>query len=171
MINKEKLKVELEDLIKALYFDKTDLLLVGDGSGTSIDKSCEFSCVSFDRIGDKIEIYYGELSHGTNNLAELLPYIHALWAFEYKYKRAYRFWNNNLHVQVISDSELTVRQGNGQYVRYANGSLWSAIDWFTNNGYSIHWNHVRRNTNEVSALCDKIAGQRRKGIDNAIDLN
>jgi hypothetical protein len=66
-----------------------------------------------------------------------------------------------VRVQVVSDSELTVRCGNGRYARRANGCLWASIRWFEQNGYEIAWRHVPRNSNAWSALMDGLASRAR----------
>ena len=67
-----------------------------------------------------------------------------------------------MRVQIVSDSELTVRCGNGVYQRKANACLWAAVQWFELNGYLLAWRHVRRNSNAWSALMDSVAGQARR---------
>ncbi len=124
----------------------TDILLIGDGSGTINDKPCGWFCYAYNNIEEKINIFYGGTSGGTNNFAELFPYIQALWHFEQK-KVFYR-------VEIISDSELTVKCGNGDYARNANLALWASIDCFANNGFTIHWNHIPRNSNALHKACD-----------------
>ncbi len=143
-------------IAKELAMPTYDYILAGDGSGTTAEKPCGFACLAYDRRSEAVFKFYGDLSHGTNNFAELFPYVHALW---------HHYGRNELKqptvVRIISDSELTVRCGNGIYARNANGCLWSAIEFFERQGYSIYWNHIYRLSNELNKLCDKQANNRR----------
>ncbi len=73
-----------------------------------------------------------------------------------------------VRVQVVSDSELTVRCGNGRYGRKANGCLWAALAWFEANRYEIRWRHVARNSNAWSALADRLAGVARTSMGSVV---
>jgi ribonuclease HI len=164
-VTSELLAAESEALAKTLGLDEFDLLLVGDGSGNTVETPCGWHCSVFDRRAGTARQLFGSASAGTNNFAELSPYVHALWAYQTR-----RFGNagavptNPVRVAVVSDSEVTVRCGNRQYERRANGALWAAIEWFERNNYQIRWVHVRRNTNPLSALSDQVAGLARAAI-------
>jgi hypothetical protein len=56
---------------------------------------------------------------------------------------------------VACDSELTVRCGNRQYARRANGALWAAIEWFERRGYRLRWHHVARDSSPWNRLADR----------------
>lgn len=159
-------EMDWEDLIRRLKLPLADLYLFGDGSGTTADKPCASACIAYDTKCKQYSIVTSGYNHGTNNFAELMPYIHALWLYEYKFKRVNRFWNYNASVEIVSDSELTVKQGNNEYNRAhgPNAMLWEAIEWFNRNGYKIHWNHVSRNSNGINAMCDLLAGEIRKKL-------
>lgn len=149
-------KADMEELASALNLGEFDLLLVGDGSGTTHAKACGWCCHYYDRRTGEVVTHSGGTSGGTNNFAELMPYVQALW-----YDQACKQMGQR-RVAVVSDSEITVRCGNKVYVRRANACLWRAIEWFEENGYTFAWTHVRRNTNPVSTRSDKIAGASRK---------
>lgn len=161
---------EMESLASELGVPDFDLMLVGDGSGTTAEKTCGFACFAYNRRSGESKVHYGALSHGTNNLAELMPYIHALWHYHVTANPI-----NRVRVLIVSDSEVTVRQGQGVYGRNANACWWNAVNWFEKNGYVISWRHVRRNTNTFSKLCDRHAGKLRKDfpirLDGQLELN
>ena len=149
----------LEDLARSLDIAEYDLLLVGDGSGTVYAEPAGWSCLAYDRIKDSIVLHAGAVTAGTTNFAELAPYVHALWFHDQEHKLGGPF-----RAHVVSDSELTVRCGNRQYARRANGSLWAAIEWFENNGYRLRWHHVARATIPWNRLADEVAGRARRAI-------
>lgn len=139
-----------------------DLLLVGDGSGTGVGAPCGWHCTAYDRQTGEVEEHFGGANGGTNNYAELAPYVHALWHYHTTSGGNEPGFIPDLspvRVAVVSDSEVTVRCGNGQYARRANGALWAAVEWFERNNYRLRWTHVRRNTNPFSKASDGVAGR------------
>lgn len=151
----------LEVLASDLCLPDFDLLLVGDGSGTSYDRPAGWACLAYDRRKAKVTVHAGGATCGTNNFAELAPYVQALWHHHQDHGQAPRA---PVRVQVVSDSELTVRCGNGRYARRANGCLWAAVSWFEENGYRLAWRHVPRNSNPWNALADRVAGEMRTSL-------
>jgi ribonuclease HI len=159
-------KPKLEELAQQLSLPHFDLLLTGDASGTILDKSCGFACIAYSRglnnNKEYVVLHKGAINHGTNNFAELIPYVHALYYDMYVNKMLdIRKGMRNRIAHVVSDSELIVRQGNKQYQREANLPFWAAIDSFTQLKYVIHWTHIRRLSNQFNKLCDRIAGEER----------
>lgn len=150
---------KLEELARKLNLTHYDLLLIADGAGTVVTNACGFGCIAYDYQSKYSIIHRGGFNHGTNNFAELMPFVHAIWYDLYVQPKNTLSGAllDNRYVEIISDSELTVKQGNRIYARNANLLLWAAIDKCEILGYSIHWNHVLRNTNECNTLCDKIA--------------
>jgi len=149
----------IKDVQDQLKLTEYDLLLIGDGSGTTIDQSSGWSCFYFDKNKFFYTILKGGCSFGTNNFAELAPYFNALWFDLYKQGNVLKM---DRKVQIVSDSEITVKCGNKIYSRNCNLPLWSGINWLESIGYKLTWNHVNRNTNHISKLCDRIAGETRK---------
>jgi ribonuclease HI len=146
---------ELERLARDLALADFDLLLVGDGSGTVYDRPAGWACVAYDRHRRQAVVHAGSVTGGTNNFAELAPYVQALWHHHQGHGPALAA---PVRVQIVRDSELTVRCGSGRYARRANGCLWAAVAWFERNGYRLAWRHVPRNSNTWSAWMDALAG-------------
>src|SRR4051794_13151372 len=93
--------VDLESLVKHLSLPASDLLLIGDGSGTTYDQAAAWSCVAYDRRQQQVTLHTGGLSTGTNNLVELLPFIQALWHHHQSHGQLPPL---PVSVQIISDS-------------------------------------------------------------------
>lgn len=148
---------QFKHLLKELDIPPCDLLLIGDGSGTMLPNSCGWHVSAFLPKHDKYAFFHGGASSGTNNYAELMPYIHVLWHIDAKRKN-----KGPYKVEIVTDSELTANCGSGKYSRKANRPLWAAIEWFESNNYEIGWRWVPRNTNYFSKLADKRAGEIRK---------
>jgi hypothetical protein len=154
----EEARRSLRALVRDLNISDHDLLLVGDGSGEDYLKPAGWCCIGYDRLLKKAVVHAGMVTTGSIGIAELLPYWHSLWFFSQDHRdeklRGYR-------VAVVSDSEVTVRCGNRQYQRRANGSLWSGIEWFERRAYVFKWHYVRRLSNVWNELVDAIGGQMR----------
>lgn len=152
-------RTALRALASQLELDDYDLLLVGDGSGGDYRGAAGWACVAYDRVLKTGVIHAGAVTSATVNYAELFPYLHALWyhAQEHRGIGQRPPWQ----VAVVSDSEVTVRCGNGEYGRHANVAWWRALEWYADNGYAIRWHHVRRLTNEWNRIADAIAGAAR----------
>ena len=137
-----------------------DLLLVGDGSGTVLDKPCGYSCYIYDPKTNDQRLVYGGSNYGTNNFAELMAYILALT------EDTYHLPSYPRRVEILTDSEITCKGINREYSRSANKILWLFFEQFENMGYSIHANWMPRNQNPISELMDEISGKARKSLDN-----
>lgn len=138
-------------VVRELDLKGFDYVLLGDGSGTSVGSPCGWACFAVDG-GGGVVAHRGGCSSGTSNLAELMPYVLALWHIQSK--EMFR----KLRIAIVSDSELTVRCGNREYEKRANCAFWACIDFYEGLGYDITWKHVKRNTNPIHAECDRIAG-------------
>lgn len=68
----------LEALLERLGIDNYDLLLVGDGSGSGWKLECGWGCVSIERSTLERRAWYGAMSAGTVNFAEMMAYLQPL---------------------------------------------------------------------------------------------
>lgn len=152
---------QILDLAAEMDIPESDLYLIGDGSGTGAKTPCGWFVTAYDHVYDLVSEHIGGTNGGTNNLAELAPYIHALW-WHHTMQEEPPTQNHPCRVVIISDSEVTVRCGKREYGRKANLCLWAAIDWFEQNGYRLSWFWVPRNSNPFSSRADSEAGRLRK---------
>lgn len=155
----------LQEIARSLGISDYDLLLIGDGSGNLVNAPAGWFCTLFDSKSEAIVDHFGGVNGGTNNYAELAPYCHALWSYHSQRKDNI---GGIVKVAIISDSEVTVRCGNGEYARKANASIWAQIEWFERNHYRLHWVHVPRNSNAFSEFADHIAGVVRRSISQIV---
>jgi|SRR5579871_4405928 len=149
----------LEALAEELEIYDFDLLLVGDGSGSVYDQPCGWVCAAYDRLKSEVTLHAAALSCGTNNFAELAPFVQALWFHHQVHGKQQA---SAVEAAIISDSEVTVRCGQREYSRNANGCLWSAVEWFEEHGYRLSWRHVRRCSNAWNSWADQNAGYMRQ---------
>lgn len=155
----------IKDVIESLGLPESDLYFFGDGSGTTPSLPCSFFVTAYDNRKKETKTFFGGFNHGTNNFAELMPYLHALWYYDHSDRS---FPRKKTRVSIVSDSELTVNCCNGKYAVGVNLPLWSMMDWFKNNGFEISCFHVPRNSNWLMKLADKRASEVRRCIMNEI---
>lgn len=140
--------MNLKELLTSLNKDINEYttILFCDGSGTTSDKPCGFAgkLLLTQSIKDEVLIF-GGLSHGTNNLAEMMSTFQALyWLKSNKFE--------SVKLLVISDSEWFVKSGLNIYDidwRGPNALVWSAIklartEW----KWEIDFVHIPRNSTE-----------------------
>ena len=155
-------EIDCIEAVKSLGLENYDFVLFGDGSGTTANTPCGWACIAVEKGPQtpSIAIYRGGTSNGTNNLAELCPYLFAIWHIDSRYLNVPM---KPKSIAIVSDSEMTVRCGNREYERRANAPFWSSMEWFEASGrYQFTWKHVRRNSNPLNARCDLLAGETRK---------
>lgn len=157
------MKNKIQELINNLTLPDFDVLLVGDGSGTVYNKASGWACWRYLKSNDSLKLHCGAATVGSNNFAELLPYISVLWLDMYEWRASGAPTPRT--AVIVTDSELTAKQGTGEYSRNANGILWAGIDYAQSAGYSIIWKHVKRNSNPFNTVCDRNAGKLRKEIE------
>lgn len=151
-------KKDFNDLAVELALPSHHLMIVSDGAGNfAYTPFGYYAGVLVD--GDVHEITGGG-SHGTNNYAELTPFLHAMsW-----YASTHDLPTiEKLNVACVSDSELTVKCAQGLYARNANRGLWAEYDHFKRLGFDFIWRHVPRNSNPINVRADEEA-KRMRGL-------
>jgi ribonuclease HI len=141
---------EMAALAARLGLTGVDLLVAADGSGVSPDAPCGWAYTAWEPATGRLEEGAGGLSAGSNNLAELLPFVQALAAYHRR-----RAGPGRRVVGLASDSEVTVRCGSGRYARSANLPYWAVIDWFAGDGYVLRWRHVPRCSDDAGRDADR----------------
>jgi len=165
----------LDDVLADLGVTDWDVVLVGDGSGTGWSKACGWAAVLHDRATSLRQVFLGGLNHGTNYLAELLPYIHALLWYtrgpgkSRLHERIMRQPGSCLMVHIITDSEILASQGNGKAGRKENEELWLALDRMASKGYKLVWHWVARDRLGLNQLTDHMSRESRLTIDLVIE--
>lgn len=151
------------ELLDSLKLDRSDvdLLLVGDGSGTTHEKPCGWACVCFEPKTEEFRLERGGSSSGTNNLAELTPYVHCLWNYQVRLEKEEPLYRVCKKVVIVSDSEWVVKCALGLYSKNALLHLWEGlkvqkkITW-------VRWFHRPRMSNPMLRWADAEAGKIRK---------
>jgi ribonuclease HI len=152
----------LQELLDEHEIRDWDVLLVGDGSGSQWEHGCGWACVLVQKITLTPKVFYGGASAGTNYVAELEAYFRPLlWYSEGPgqdlLKRRLRDSPASPlgQVHIITDSQLLVRQANGQAKRDKNRPLWAVLDCIASRGYQFHWHWMRREDTALNRWADR----------------
>ena len=135
-----------------------DVVLVGDGSGSTWQAGCGWAAVLIDRESKQRRVFFGAMSCGTVNLSELLPYLQAImW-----YDNAKNEWlkttpKTPVKIHVITDSKYTADAGNKLIPRKANKEIWAALDVVVQKGYHITWHWMGRSETGLNMLADHLS--------------
>lgn len=153
------------DLVKSLGLaaGDFDFVIVADGSGTKADTPGGFYATLYDVNWEIVEKLGGSLSHCTNNLAELLPFLLGCWRIEGLLQAR----KNSLRPRIlcVSDSEVTVRGANGTYGRNANLAFWAALEHYEKLGFRFEWRHIPRNSHALHSTADKASRELRLSME------
>jgi len=150
-------------MLARLRISQWDLALIGDGSGSSWMHGCGWAGVLIDRFTKGRRLFYGGMNVGSINLAELMPYMHALsWYHEnFGRDRLKRADHGVLHVHIITDSQVICQHGskiNAGQNPSSNRSAWACMAQFIKEGYILHYHHIPRCTVALNVVADKVAG-------------
>jgi len=167
-------QADMDSLSDAICYDLSapgayDLLLVGDGSGSTWDKPCGWCCVLVD--GGRWYCKYGASNCGSINVTELEPYLKTmLWYSKTlgrvrhdELRRLYPTELKMLQVHIVTDCDVIANQGNGTMSTKSNPELWLAFNHIRRLGYDFKFHWVPRNIVNLNDWCDRVSkGMRRK---------
>lgn len=145
-----------------------DVLLIADGSGSGWDSPTGWAVVVIDRLTGIRKVLYGGQNRGTINAAEVHPF---LWGIRYYHNVVRKDKDREIVVCCLSDSEITVKCGQGVYKAKTNIDLWQALKYWESRGYIFRWQHVPRETLDLQILTDEIAGRARTKIKEVGDVD
>jgi ribonuclease HI len=145
-----------------------NLLLFGDGSGLKWEIGGGFAVFLIDKARGLREHVVGAISKSTVNRMELSAYVHGL-AYHYHDVLKGKITEPPYNVWIFSDSEFTVKTGQGKNRIKANADLWSVINWFETRGYRLNWRWNERNSTPLGTMADWLAGNARRAV-KALEL-
>lgn len=151
----------LRDILRNFKIDNWDLLLIGDGSGSSGDRPIGWACIAIDRAEIGRRVFHGAANFGTVNNAELMAYLLPLtWYLNKNNEQKGR------DVHIITDSTYTTRVGGGLNSA-ANTAFYAVYRQFERCGLRLHWHWLNRNSIALHALADDISRVSRVGFTEA----
>ncbi len=151
----------LEDLLKHLGVepDAWEYVIVGDGSGTTLNNPCGSSSVMIERATMQRTEFGCTLTHGTNIMAELFAYVVPLLALSHtKLKRT----PYGVRIHVVTDCQHLQMAWEHKHSRKKNQPLWELLESFKRRGIHLTFHWIPRATWDLNKYCDAAAGLRRK---------
>lgn len=143
----------------AIPADGWDYLIVGDGSGTTLDHGCGSASVLIERATMRRTECGCTLSHGTNIMAELFAYVVPLLLMTHdEHKSDAR----GKRVHIVTDCQHLPMAWQHKHSRKKNRELWRLLESFKRRGLTIAFHWIPRDTWDLNRYCDLVAGLRRK---------
>jgi len=144
--------------------DEWDVIIIGDGSGTTWEKEMGWGSVLIRSDTFERKAFYGAMSHGTNNMGEMMAVLQPLM-FLTQAKSGVK--PGGLKVHVISDSEYVV---NGLakmdpiwiHDLKTNRELWMAMHMTRRKGLLIKSHHIPRDIIDLNKLSHNLANMARR---------
>lgn len=160
----------LDELLVRLNIKQFDLLLIGDGSGCNWKHEIGWGCVSIDGATLARKAWYGSMSAGTVNLAEMMAYLQPIcWYVDREIKRRKQANYKTVvrHIHIITDSQYVKTKGSSSdMLSGKSGPLWQVFKQFEAQGMMLHWHWVRRETVELNKYADHLSKHVRLNIKN-----
>ena len=112
------------ELAENLQLHRWDYIIAGDGSATRIETPAGYGSILYARNDNSLKKFFGGLSHGTNNMAEMLAVLAPLLYLDHVLPAK----KEKPIVYALSDSEYVVKIGNGEAKPKSNLALWHSIE-------------------------------------------
>jgi hypothetical protein len=156
----------LEKLLERLNIKNWDLLLVGDGSGSSWGKECGWGCVSVENATFDRRVWYGAMNDGTINFAEIMAYLQPLtWYTSQELAKRKKGHKVTLkHVHVLTDSAYAANASDSCPATSVNGVIWQVFKQFAAHGIMVQWHWIRRETVELNLFADQLSKDARLNL-------
>jgi len=164
----------LQQLCQRLNLHTWDVLIIGDGSGTTWDRASGWACVLIDRYLSARRDFCGGVSLGSINFAELMPYFQALLWYDHFYQAAWKARQSFLRVTILTDHKALVDQAtqaadDKRPLPAAQEPLWAAFRQLLRMGYLITFVWQPRDTSDINRACDILSKDCRKTVEAVRD--
>lgn len=158
----------LEALLLRHGVKNWDIVIVGDGSGSSWSREAGWASVSIEKVTMERLVHAGMVNRGTVNLAEMMAYIQPLeWlaSRESDRKKEKGGTTRAFNVHIFTDSDYCRQTGNSSNrMMTKNAGLWAVFDVFARHGFVLNWHWIPRESCDLNRYCDKLSKMARKLI-------
>jgi ribonuclease HI len=143
-----------------------DFIIAGDGSASTWAKTAGFGSILYAKDNPAARWkFFGGLSAGTNNVAEIMAVVHPLMFLDATVNTEHKKPN----VYILSDSEYVVNTGSGHSPqRKSNRMLWAAVDNVSER-FLLHFRHVPRMILPANVYGDTLGNLVRKSMEQQPD--
>ena len=154
---------ELAKVLQELNINVWHYLLIGDGSGSTINRSIGWSCLLLEHSSHKSWVFEGGFNTGTNNLAELMAYVQTVaWLCEYNRDSDCGF----SEVHVLTDSDWVAKSGSGSWGGRSHQALWQSLKFASRLGIRLHFHWVERDRLFGNRVSHHLANFARLALDH-----
>jgi len=153
----------LKDLLDYFEITEWDAIIAADGSGSRWNQPTGYAAVLIDRVLDRRKFFVGGHNTGTNQTAELDPFVVAMdWYSHESGPGAARLKQlrelgdpRDLLIHCVSDAEVLVKQGRGEYrTSGPHYWRWTALNQIEALGYRYKFHWLPRSLCGLNRLCD-----------------
>lgn len=136
---------ELEKLLDQFKIKDWTYLVVGDGSGTTWEREIGWGVHITEAATLASTELFGAFNRGTNNIAEIMAYFHALlWISEHRKNKG-----EPCRVHIITDSQFVANSGNnpqssGIGSKNSYREIWAFFKLLRRRGILIQWHWCGR---------------------------
>jgi ribonuclease HI len=176
-------QADVDFLLKHFKIKSWDVLLIGDGSGSTWNRGAGWASVSIEHENMEVRTWAGGVNYGTVNFAEIMAYLQPLTYFQGRNKtlqgrnktlqEALAYTLRPYTIHIVTDSEYVQKMGDSKRRgAIKNGTLWSCFDIMARQGFLLRWHWMRRDTSAFNTYCDTLSRFYRKLVENgAFDGN
>lgn len=158
----------LDELLDRLGISTWDLLLVGDGSGCNWKHEIGWGCTSIENATFARRTWYGAMSAGTVNMAEIMAYLQPLCWYvdrEIKRRKQPKYKTEIRRIHILTDSQYVKTKGSSSTMLSSkSGPLWQIFRQFEAQGMVLHWHWIRRETVELNKFVDQLSKAARLNV-------
>lgn len=154
-------KADLNTILSSLGAPDWDIVLFGDGSGSTWERGGGWASVVCFREGGR-KLLYAAANCCSVTVAELMAVAYGmLWCS----LNTPKTFGRRLNVHVISDSEITVRTGRGDYKPGdSTKALWAMVKT-ASLSFNVRYHWMRRETTMLNQVCDIMSRESRLAVE------
>ena len=155
----------LEDFLKEFQIPEDwDILLIGDGSGSTYQAGIGWAGIMLDRASGRFITIAGAQTNGTVTIAEIYPYWQLLRYHRYQMHKKSR--DKPYKVFAFCDNKGVVSCANDEEDPSTNLDYWVAFKLIKTPFYQTQFTHLPRDSNYLHNLVDQISVSAREYIQN-----
>lgn len=156
----------LEAALRELKVTDWNYLLIGDGSGTTWNKTCGWGCWLVENSDTEPERFWGGFSSGTNIIAEVMAYVQPLITLSAR-KNLQRNEDHSCRVVIITDCDHLVQAHKNRLQRKSHKAIWSMFDTWAREGIFCTFRHWKRNDLACNRFAHEMANDARRLMQKA----
>lgn len=154
---------EFRNLLRLYDVTDWDYVIVGDGSGSTWKRAAGWGALVFDRQQPGHDVFVGNVNRGTNNFAELMPYVQTLLYLADCEDRRHRAGQPRRFAKVVIFTDSSYCAGGDKTtLKGTHIALWAGIHAMKRAGLVLTWKLVPRATDDFNRLCDVLSKSQRR---------